>query len=76
MEILHEIKTSYTPQYNGLIEGMNGTIMNMTRRTLKEKKLSHAFWSEDKYHITNGGGKKGGDLKQREAEETHRRGYR
>lgn len=55
---------------------MNGTIMNMTRRTLKEKKLSHAFWSEDKYHITNGGGKKGGDLKQREAEETHRRGYR
>ena len=36
----------YTPQYNGLAERRNQTLLDMTRSMLKKKKLPHTLWGE------------------------------
>lgn len=44
--IVHEVKTPYTPQHNGLAERRNITLLNMARSMIKQKNLQHKFWGE------------------------------
>ena len=44
--VLHEVIAPYTPQYNGLAERRNKTLLNMARSMIKKNNLPHKFWGE------------------------------
>ena len=44
--IRQQLKTSYTPQKNGIIEKKNKTIVEMTRSMLKAKSFPKTFWAK------------------------------
>jgi len=45
--IIHEVKSTYTPQHNGVAERRNRTILNMARSMIKGKRMPHYFWGEE-----------------------------
>ena len=45
-EIEYEVTAPYTPQHNGLYKRRNKTLLDLTRRMLKENKLSYTLWGE------------------------------
>ena len=45
-DIKRQVTTAYTPQQNGVAEQKNGTVMNMVRAMLSEKKIPKTFWVE------------------------------
>ncbi len=42
----HEVTPPYTPQYNGIAERINRTLMEMARAMLSQAGLPHSFWAE------------------------------
>lgn len=48
--IVHERTAPYTPEQNGQVERLNGSLMSKTRALLKDSQLPKAFWS-DALHV-------------------------
>lgn len=46
MWIHHDITTPWTLQHNDIAGKMNKIVINMTKCTLKEKRILHTFWGE------------------------------
>jgi transposase InsO family protein len=44
--ISHEMTPSHTPEYNGVAERFNRSILNIVRAFLKDADLSKSFWGE------------------------------
>lgn len=44
--IEHEVTSPYTPQYNGLTERRNRTLLDMTRSMMKTKNMPKQLWGE------------------------------
>jgi transposase InsO family protein len=42
----HQFSLTYTPQFNGVVERKNRTLIDMARSMLSEYNVSHLFWSE------------------------------
>eukprot|EP00833_Pecoramyces_ruminatium_P010680 jgi/Orpsp1_1/1184712/evm.model.c7180000090672.1 len=50
--IIHEFSTPRTPQQNGRVERLHGTIISNARAMLQDSKLNHVFW-EDAVRTSN-----------------------
>lgn len=48
--IKRQLTTPYTPQQNGMMEGRNRTVLNMTRSLLKAMSMPQNYWAEAVRH--------------------------